>query len=140
MVLKFQVLSVCFLCSPPDVNSSKFNPLCYKGHQFSEYKFRYPPCLKPLLANLTSSLSYCRYQKDERAKHGNFVTKLCPPPNIKRLFCNIFPFSLTSLLYRVTAVPLHASKHPAKWLNEDWHHWFFTETRSNIIIILNNTR
>jgi hypothetical protein len=70
---------------------------------------------------------------------GIFLTELWPPFNIQCLF----PFSLTSLLYCVTAAPLHASKHPAKWLNEDWHHWFFTEIHilefgmlSNIIIRL----
>jgi hypothetical protein len=73
---------------PSRLKFIKITPLCCQTHQiiFQNYTFQHlfrkftsrGPCLKPpLLTILTSSLLYCHYQRDERAKPGNLLTKLC---------------------------------------------------------------
>jgi hypothetical protein len=55
------------------------------------------PCLKPLsLTILTSSLSYCPYQKDKRAEPGNLLRKRCSlSPQTSPM---AFPFHLPFLI------------------------------------------
>jgi hypothetical protein len=52
MIPKLQAAAACFLCSPPNFNSSKFNPML-KDHKniFTYYAFHHSPlnqnCMTP---------------------------------------------------------------------------------------------
>jgi hypothetical protein len=77
--------TLCFSCSPPDYLASSKLPPCCAGHQitclsklsiFINQKLTFSNHLSKN-STLTSSLPYCPYQKDERAKPGYILSKWC---------------------------------------------------------------
>jgi hypothetical protein len=87
--LGFQSYYCMPLMQPPDLNSSKLPPCCESHQMICLFRLPISPrinqkiylsclCLKILLlTNITSSLSFYPYQKDERAKPGNLLTRWC---------------------------------------------------------------
>jgi hypothetical protein len=76
----YLVATVCFSCSPPDLNSSKLRSLAVKitkvkyVNTILKSKLRGPLFQATVLIFLTLSLSLYSYQTDERAKPGNLLT------------------------------------------------------------------
>jgi hypothetical protein len=107
--------SCALLIQPARFKFIRSKPISCDGHQimylnyaiqrlFAKLKFR-ALCLKPLHQTiLTSSLSHCAYQKDDRAKLRKLPKELCTSPMT-------FPFthSSTMLSSLSLSVPLYAA-------------------------------
>jgi hypothetical protein len=114
MVPKFQVTTVCFSCSPPGLNPSKFTPLLWRPLNYllnlPNYNFNINQQANQnstvsiiklsLLITLTSSLLFYPYQKDERVLPGNLLNIRCSfsSPEIKCLSLLPQHFLLASTL------------------------------------------
>jgi hypothetical protein len=126
MIPKYEVATACFSCRPPGpkfigtiIKAQKISFQIMKFTINSENQNFASPCLKSLLLTIqtSSSLSYCPYQKDERAKPGNFHTKLGfpPPPKTKCfwLLTWLFPFTYSSTLHSYLSVSHRHHSDPA---------------------------
>jgi hypothetical protein len=90
MVPKFQVATVCFPCSPPELNSSKLSPNAVKAISPLIPKIKIPrPCLKPLpppLYRLYFHFTLIRRTSGGRSLGTSEQNDALPlPPNIYNL-------------------------------------------------------
>jgi hypothetical protein len=99
------------------VHCSLRGPCCTVRINITLINFR-GPCLKPLLRNnLTSSHSVYSYQRDERAKPGNLLTKRSSLlPSLHSIMSHIYPrtFHFHFLFYYSFYLSLSLSLAPSR--------------------------
>jgi hypothetical protein len=119
MILKFQVATVCFLCSPPDINSSNYFSKLYNS-LFQWIKIRQPPS-QANICNHGNAFTFIIPLSEGRAGEAWEPNKVMLPSSVHWIVFHFSrDFSLSStLLLQFLPVSLLAHRSPRFWAGTD---------------------